>query len=123
MQFQFKTKIPDVNQRKKMSENIIQSYPDKIPMICEKDPDAKFRGIDKTKFIIDKDIMIYQLIENLSRKTELGEKESLFLLVDGKYALTGTTTLGDIYKKFANKEDGFLYIVYTSKEIWGAKLR
>ena len=120
MQFNFKTKIQDVNQRKKMSENILQSYPDKIPIICEKDPNAKFNGLDKTKFIIDKDIMVSQLIENLSKKIEIGEKESLFLLVNGKYVITGNTILGDIYKKYADKEDGFLYIVYTSKEIWGA---
>ena len=120
MKYRFKIENKDVNKRKQMSEKIIKQYPDKIPIICEKDPNAKFNGLDKTKFIIDKDIMVSQLIENLSKKIEIGEKESLFLLVNGKYVITGNTILGDIYKKYADKEDGFLYIVYTSKEIWGA---
>ena len=119
MQFNFKTKIQDVNQRKKMSENILQSYPDKIPIICEKDPRSKLKDIEKTKYLMPKDLTVSQFHLIIRNKIELNQEESLFLLVDGKISLVGESRLGDIYEKYANKEDGFLYIVYVGNEYMG----
>ena len=62
---------------------------------------------------------IILLLTALSKKAEIGEKEGLFLLIDGKTAISGNTSLGDIYEKYADEKDGFLYIIYTSKEVWG----
>ena len=118
-QFKFKTEYKDAEQRKQMSEKIKQIHPDKIPIIIEKDPNCKLKDLEKTKYIIPRDLVVAQLIGKLSKKAEIGEKEGLFLLIDGKTAISGNTSLGDIYEKYADEKDGFLYIIYTSKEVWG----
>ena len=118
--FQFKTKISDVNQRRKMIEKIKQMHPDKIPIICEKDPLSKMGNLDKTKYVVHRDITVAQFVSDLGKKVEIPPSEAIFLLVNAKHPISGNTRLGDIYETYANKEDGFLYIVCASKEIWGA---
>ena len=115
MKYRFKTENKDVNKRKQMSEKIIKQYPDKIPIICEKDPRSKLKDIEKTKYLMPKDLTVSQFHLIIRNKIELNQEESLFLLVDGKISLVGETRLGDIYEKYANKEDGFLYIVYAEQ--------
>ena len=119
MKYRFKTENKDVNKRKQMSEKIIKQYPDKIPIICEKDPRSKLKDIEKTKYLMPKDLTVSQFHLIIRNKIELNQEESLFLLVDGKISLVGETRLGDIYEKYGNKEDGFLYIVYVGNEYMG----
>ncbi len=56
------------------------------------------------------------MIENLIK---LNEGEALFLAIKGKCAISGEKTMGDIYEKYKDKEDGFLYMMYSSKVILG----
>ena len=49
MEFRFKQENRDVEQRRQNCEKIRKQFPDKIPIICEKDPKSKIRDIDKTK--------------------------------------------------------------------------
>ena len=38
MEFKFKKDNPDPEQRRKECDKIINQFPEKIPIICEKDP-------------------------------------------------------------------------------------
>ena len=58
-------------------------------------------------------------IENEFDDIEIKQEEAFFLLVNGKTSLTGDSNLIDIYEKYADKEDGFLYIAYASELTWG----
>ena len=120
MKYRFKTENKDVNKRKQMSEKIIKQYPDKIPIICEKDPRSKMKKMDKSKFLVPRDFVVSQFNLIIRTKIELNQEESLFLLVDGKISLVGESRWGDIYEKYANKEDGFLYIVYAEELFKGS---
>ncbi len=40
-------------------------------------------------------------------------------MADGKYLLKKDAKMSDIYQKYADKEDGFLYIVYALEEVYG----
>ena len=50
---------------------------------------------------------------------ELSQEETLFMLVDGKSSISGETGMSEIYEKYQDKEDGYLYITYTSQLAWG----
>ena len=119
MQFEFKKEYNDVIIRKQMSEKLMKLYPDKIPIICEKDPRSKLKDIEKTKYLMPKDLTVSQFHLIIRNKIELNQEESLFLLVDGKISLVGESRLGDIYERYADKEDGFLYIVFVGNEYMG----
>ena len=120
MQFEFKKEYNDVIIRKQMSEKLMKLYPDKIPIICEKDPRSKMKKIEKTKYLIPKDFAVSQFSLLLRNIIELNPEEALFLLAKKKYSIVGETKIGDIYERYANKEDGFLYIVYAEELFKGS---
>ena len=55
MQFKFKLQNPDVTKRKQESEKVREKYPERIPIIIEKDPNSKIKDLDKTKFLVPND--------------------------------------------------------------------
>ena len=61
-----------------MSEKLIEKYPDKIPIICEKDPDSKIKDIEKTKYLIPKNFTVSQFSILLKNKMELNSEEAFF---------------------------------------------
>ena len=119
--FQFMKDNPDVSKRKSECDQIREQYPDKIPVICEKDPKCKdLDEIEKTKFLVSNQFTVTQF--NLLVRKRVGaldETCSLFLLANAQFNLTGDLIMSEVYEKYKNKEDGFLYIVYTSKEFFG----
>ena len=120
MEFKFKQENSDVNQRKQSSDKIKQQFQDKIPIIVEKDPRAKtLDDIDKTKYLVPKEISVTQFSFMLRKRLQLKENDAFFLIAKCKYTIMGENTMDDVYNKYSDKDDGYLYIVYTSKEIWG----
>ena len=119
MEFNFKNENT-VEQRKQNCIKLREKFPDKIPIICEKDPNSKtLKDIDKTKYLISSDLTVAQFNFMIRRRIEIKQEESFFLLVNGKNSLTTEMNLGEVYKKYADPEDGFLYIAYASALTWG----
>ena len=119
MQFRFKIDNSDGMVRKQNCDKIKQQFPDKIPIICEKDPKSEINNIDKTKYLVPNDLTVAQFSFMIRKRLQLPENEAFFLLAKGRYTLTGDMNLIDVYKKYSDSEDGFLYIAYASKVIWG----
>ena len=120
MEFKFKQNNRDVSQRRTQCEKIKQQFPDKIPIICEKAPDCRtLKDIDKTKFLVPNELTVSQFNMMIRKRIEIDQKEAFYLLANGKYSLTGDTSLMDIYERYKDPEDGFLYIAYASQMTWG----
>ena len=120
MQFKFKEENPDVNQRKQRSDKIKRQFPDKIPVICEKDPHSKtLNDIDKTKYLVPNDLTVAQFSFMIMKRLQLDQKEAFFLLVNGQHSISGNTSLIDVYEKYKDEDDGYLYIAYASQLTWG----
>jgi len=119
MQFNFKKKY-DLNYRKKKYEEQKLKYPNKFPVICEKDPICTLKEtIIKTRYLIPFDMTYEQFIAIIRKKLKLNENESYFFLINGKYNVSDEQNLYEIYKKYKDKEDGFLYIMYSNELLWG----
>ena len=117
MEFKFK-KEKTFEVRKSECEKILNRYPDKIPIVCEKAPRSKIKSIEKTKYLVEPNLILPQFKATIRKKLDLDDKEAIFFLINGKTSLSGNDTLGTIYSKYKSK-DGFLYIAYASEEIWG----
>ncbi len=119
--FQYTIKNPDVGKRKEECQHILNQFPEKIPIICEKDPKCRdLQDIDKTKFLVSNDLSVAQFHFMIRKKLNIQEdKSSFYLLVNGDFAISGDSLLSDIYQKHKNPEDGFLYMLYTSTLVWG----
>jgi GABA(A) receptor-associated protein len=119
MIFKFKQQNPDSSKRRAESLKIKEKYPDRIPIICEKDPKSKLIDIDKNKYLVPVDLTVSQFSFIIRKRLSLDKSSALFLLVNGKSSITGDSSLNEIYEKYKDKEDGFLYISYTGEIIWG----
>lgn len=119
MNFKFKKENPDVQKRKQESNKVREKYNDRIPVIIEKDPNSRLKDLDKSKFLVPNDITAQVLIFIIRKRLELSQEETLFMLVDGKSSISGETGMAEIYEKYQDKEDGYLYITYTSQLAWG----
>ena len=119
MQFDFKIKNPDLNRRREDYNNLKLRYPDKIPLICEKDPQSNINSIDKTKYLIPGDLAVAQFSSMIRKKLEIEKEKAFFLLINGKHSITGDTLMSELYDKYKDNEDGFLYISYSSELTWG----
>jgi hypothetical protein len=119
MIFQFKKEIPNVNARKLECNKIRAQCPDKIPIILEKDHNCKIEPLDKTKFLVPLAFKSYQFCSMIRKKFSLPENQAFFLLAEGKHTITGDILMAEIYEKYRDKEDGFLYVSYSSEVTWG----
>ena len=119
MEFEFKKKY-DLETRKIESQKILEKYSERVPVICEKDPNSKIETIQKTKYLCPIDMTVNQFINIIRLKLNLAQESSLFLLVGGgKSTITGNQTMSEVYQIHKDKDDGFLYITYASEIIWG----
>ena len=60
-----------------------------------------------------------EFIKIIREKLELSPERALFFLVNGKHSLTLTEDLGQVYDKFKDKSDGFLYMTYSEEIVYG----
>ena len=107
--------------RLKESLDIMEKNPNSVPVICEKSPNSKIKEMAKSKLLLKKNLTLEQFITILKKRLSLDSTEALFLLVKGKNALVGNDTFAQIYEKYKS-EDGFLYIYYSSEEVWGSNI-
>ena len=127
-EFKFIKDNPDAEKRKLECEKITNQFPDKIPIICEKDPESKILNkIEKTKFLIPNTFTVGKFNLMIRKKLNIGEEEgknAIFLLAKAPNAfisLVGDAPLSQVYENYKNPQDGFLYIIYTSEIFMGTK--
>lgn len=89
MEFNFKVQNPEAAKRKQESQKISEKYPDRVPIICEKDPKSKIKDIDKTKYLVPNDLTVSQFSFIIRKRLDLDKSSALFLLVAGKHSITG----------------------------------
>ena len=105
------------NERLTESSKIIERYPDRIPIIVEKDKKSKIKDIDKNKYLVPNDMTMGQFMYVIRKRIKLDSKEALFFFVNNSLC-NNTLSLSEVYKTYKDK-DGFLYIVYTSENTFG----
>ena len=119
MENKFKKEFPDKKKRKEMSESIIKKNPGEIPVILEKEATCKLGDIKKTRYLFKENFTINEFLAQIRKSLKISEEEALFLSAKGKYNLIGVKTMGEIYNLYKDKEDGFLYIMYSSFVVYG----
>ena len=119
MEFQFKIQNPDKEKRKEQCRLLLIKDPDKVPIILEKDPQSHLAGIKKTRHLIKKDFTVNKFLYIIKKMMKLPQGEALFLAAKGKYNLIGESTIANVYNTYKDKEDGFLYIMYSSVLVYG----
>ncbi|KAJ0035158.1 hypothetical protein Pint_24212 [Pistacia integerrima] len=105
------------DERLEEAKSIIAKYPDRVPVIIERYTRTDLPDMEKTKFLVPRDMSIGQFIHILSTRLNLTPGKALFVFV--KNTLPQTASRMDaIYESF-KENDGFLYMCYSSEKTFG----
>ena len=96
---------------------IMKKYPTRIPIIVNKHKYCSLPEIDKTKYLVDKDMNIREFLYVIRKRIQLDKSESIFLTINNKLC-SSNDIISKIYKN-EKHEDGFLYFVYTNENTFG----
>ena len=118
MEYKYK-KSKNILERQNEAKEIIEKYPQRVPVICERDPTCELEEIQKKKYLVPYDMTGSQFSFIIRQKLRLTKESALFILINGKVSIVGNQTMSEIYQTYKDAEDNFLYITYTSQLTWG----
>ena len=99
------------------SSKIKSKYPDRVPVICEKNPGSGLEILDKRKYLVPNDITATQFLFIIRKRLKLASEKGIFLFVNNMIA-PSTHTMIDLYNEYKD-DDGFLYMNYTEENVFG----
>jgi GABA(A) receptor-associated protein len=95
---------------------ILRKYPDKIPVIFNKAPNAP--DIDKKKYIIPRDLQVSQLIFIVRKKIDISPEKAIFIFFGKNNLAHSNMLLSEVYEKYKDKDD-ILYATYSIENTFG----
>ena len=105
-------------QRQTECINILKKYPDKIPIICEKNYNITDNpNINKNKYLVSDNLTIGQFLYVLRKRISIDPNQALYLYINNNIPSINKN-LKEIYY-FNKNEDGFLYITYQFETTFG----
>lgn len=104
--------------RKEESKRILEKYPERIPVIVEKQKKSKIADIEKTKYLVPRNLTVGQFNFMIRNKIKLTQEQALVLFCNNILPLQ-SAEMSTIYKQHVD-QDGFLYISYCGENTFGA---
>ena len=97
---------------------IIQKYPYRIPIICERYQNStNIPHIKKTKYLVPFDFSVGHFLFIIRQNIQVSSETALYIFINNTIPAT-TTTIITLYENYKD-EDGFLYINYTTENTFG----
>lgn len=107
-----------LEQRQEEAQKVLIKYPDRLPVIVEKQKTATINDIDKTKFLVPGDLTMGQFIHIIRKRVKLKASEAIFVFINNSIP-SSSNTMAQIYEN-SKDEDGFLYVVYANENTFGS---
>jgi GABA(A) receptor-associated protein len=109
----------DFETRLSESKRIRSRYPDRIPIIMEKHTSLNnLATMNQTKFLVPETITVAELLFILRKRIKLEPHQALFLFINETMP-NSSDIINTLYINHV-KEDGFLYITYSTENTFGA---
>lgn len=96
---------------------MLEKYPDRIPVIIEKNRSSRIEDIDKRKFLVPTDLTFGQLILVVRKRLNISREKAIFLFCNSTLP-AGSALVSQIYQEHKD-EDGFLYLKYSGENTFG----
>ena len=116
MTFKFKNKY-SFEERVKSSTKIIDKYPNRIPIICEKDKSSDLGELKNNRFLVAKDLTFGQFMYVIRKNFNLTPEKALYLTLNNIMPPT-SLRINSVYNEYKS-EDGFLYVIYYGENTFG----
>ena len=111
----FKSK--PLEERQNESRKIKEKYPDRIPVIVEKNEKSNIPDIDRAKYLVPTDLTVGQFVYVIRKRIHLEHEKALFIFINN--ILPPTAALMTQMFEQHMDEDGFLHIVYSGENTFG----
>ena len=95
----------------------MEKYPDRRPIIVEKDFRSDVKEIDKKKYLVPVDLTIGQFIYVIRKRIDLSPEKAMYMFINNVMPPTNAL-ISSMYDQYKG-EDGFLMIVYSSENTFG----
>ncbi len=107
------------NKRISESQRIRAKYPNRVPIICEKDPRSlDIPDIDRKKYLVPEDLSIANFMYVIRKRIKIRPDKSIYLFIDNHIMPATAQLISILYNDYKN-EDGFLYITYAGESTFG----
>jgi len=117
-EFLFK-KTHSFEARQKEAEKILLKYPDKIPIVVEKNSrSSDIDTIDKNKYLVPNDLTVGQFQMVIRKRIKLEPEKAIFLFINDTLP-PSSALMSQVYKEQKDK-DLFLYITYSGENTFGS---
>ena len=108
-----------IEQRRNACETLLQKYPNRVPIIV-KGAFGSTPPTRKSKFLIPADMTAGMIVHEIRQNIpSLGKDEALFAFC-GNTLLQTNRLAADVYERFKDPADGFLYITYSLENTFGS---
>ena len=104
------------DQRKYESTKVMKTHILNIPIIVEPENDKILR-IDKTKFLVPKDLVFSQFMFVIRKRLKINSTQSIFMFINNSLP-PHSETIQTLYEKYRDN-DGFLYLKYSFENTFG----
>lgn len=104
--------------RESEARRIREKYPDRIPVICEKDPRSDIVDIDKKKYLVPQDLTVGQFVYVIRKRIKLNPEKAIYIFINNRLPPTAAL-MSSIYEE-QKDEDGFLYVTYSGENTFGS---
>ena len=99
------------------AKRILEKYPDRLPVIVEKNQNSNVPDIDKHKYLVPDELTIGQFIYVIRKRLKLPAEKAIFLFTSNMIP-PNTTCLRDVYQNHKDM-DSFLYMTYCGENVFG----
>ena len=106
-----------VAERVKQYQKVMETHPNKVPVILEKAPSVDVPDVDRNKYLLPREFTVANFLDVIRKRTSLNKDQAIFLYVNGTVPASNAT-FGAIYEQYKD-DDGFLYVVYTGESSFG----
>lgn len=111
-------KIYTFDQRYIEGLRVLSKYPERIPIICERDDRCNsISSLKKEKYLVEKSLTCAQFMYIIRKQLVLPAEKAIFLFINGVLP-SNNCTLGELYEHYKSN-DGFMYIKYNSENVFG----
>jgi hypothetical protein len=100
------------------ASNLMNKYPGRVPVIINKKFRDPLNDLDKSRYLIPKDMSFWQFLCILRKRLQLPAHKALFVISSHGRLISSSSLVGVIYEK-EKSIDGYLRLVYASENAFG----
>jgi GABA(A) receptor-associated protein len=98
------------------TRRVLQKYPDRVPIICEK-ANRNVPDLDNKKYLVPSELTVGHFMFVIRKRMKIRPEEAIFLFV-GNNIPPSSYNIGDLYHQYKDN-DGFLYMQYSKENTFG----